>query len=467
MKKIFFIFIVLISVFMLNSYAYADYMVKLSEGAIVPYSLDDDVIFPQERIYRVDEETANKMLENGYAERIEEIQPLVLFETCNDTYYSSQTYMSLMNIEALDSIDGTDNEVKIGIIDSGIYEEHPDFEGVTFGQGYNYVEDNDDTSDKYGHGTRVTGIIAAARNNSEGIAGIVQNAVVVPYVTVTTIDGVTTGDSGDLIECLVAAADDGCDIVNISLGFTLSSGHEGEASLVEEAVNYAVEKGVIIVAAAGNYGNTSNKNIYCYPASYDNVISVGSISSSYTLVSSSQQNDQINTVAFGSGIRSTNNSGGYTVSSGTSFAAPIITGILARVKAKYPDMTQAEMMEVVKGATVDLGDSGKDYYGYGLLMADEAVNYIECTHPVFISPVLSGDSFNFKMAAKTDLENASLVKGTYTQNGISSYNMENITFDDGVYYEEITLDSDNYLKIFVLDDIYGQKSLSQVKKYLQ
>lgn len=467
MKQIVKLFFVFCTVVLFNTCVYADceYMVQLSDDAVIPYSMDNMFTLGDSIIYETNEKSARAMLESGYAEYIEPVQPVITFEaTYNDAYYTKQKYMSLMNIENLDEDSETLNEVKIGIIDSGIYQEHPDFADTRFGQGYNYVENSTDTTDKYGHGTNVAGIIGATANNGIGIAGIAPAAVIVPYVTVTVDDeGEFIGGSNALVKCIKKAADDGCKVINMSVGI------EEESRMLEEAVKYAERKGVIMVSAAGNYGGTETEDIYIYPASYDNVISVGAVNNSLALTYYSQRNDKINTVAAIGSLYSTTKSGGYAFIAGTSFATPVITGIMARIAAKYPDMTAQEAVEAVKAATMDLDDAGRDYTGYGLLMADEIINYVESKNSVFISPISSDTTFNLKVVAKDNVENAVLVRGVYKDNVITACDFKEITFSDDMYAVKTTvsLDTDEEMRIFLTETLENIKSLSAVKKYLQ
>lgn len=464
-KSIFFLVTLLLSVIGSIACYGEEYMVKLSKEAVIPFSLENQgYILGDSRVLEVSEEKAHSMLNNGTAEYIEKIQPVTLFDVeYNDTYYSTLKHFNVMNISALDLMPETQNSVKIGIIDSGIYQEHSDFENTQFEKGYNFVEDNDNTTDLYDHGTAVAGIIAATPNNQKGVTGIAPNSVLVPYVTVTLdSEGNVIGGSNALVKCIYKAVEDGCKILNISAGI------EEESKLLEEAVQYAQSEGVIICSAVGNYGNSEKRNMYMYPAAYDNVIGVGAVYKSMSPTGYSQKNDKVNCVAIIDGLYGMKIDGGYKYLAGTSFTCPIITGILARTVSKYPDLSVDMAIKAVQAATMDINDVGRDYSGYGLLMADEMINYLSDNHSVFISP-FNSDTFNLKIVAKDNVDKAVLVRGIYTDKTITQCKIEEISFEDNMYCikSSVTLDENQELRMFLLESLENQRSMSLVKKYLQ
>ena len=186
--------------------------------------------------------------------------------------------------------------IKVGVVDSGVYSGHEDFQGVAI-DGEPYYGGNDERNwnrDNLSHGTHVVGTIAAA-NNSVGVIGVSPGAVSIHMVKVF-------GDTGqwiyssDLLAAARAAANAGCKIISMSLGGSFSSRTEknGLADLYNN-------RHVLLVAAAGNDGTTK----YSYPASYDSVISVAAIDSSSTVASFSQKNSQVELAAPGVGVLST------------------------------------------------------------------------------------------------------------------------------------------------------------------
>lgn len=153
-------------------------------------------------------------------------------------------------------------KVAVAVIDSGICADHPDLQGRIL-PGWDFVENDGLPQDEMGHGCGVAGIIAANIDDGIGMAGVAPNAMIMPL---RVLDAQGIGTYSDVAAALVHAADNGTQVINLSLGGAHPS------SVLEEAVNYAVGKGVTVVAAAGNTGG----NIL-YPAAYEPVIAVGSV----------------------------------------------------------------------------------------------------------------------------------------------------------------------------------------------
>ncbi len=233
-------------------------------------------------------------------------------EAVNDPRYAEQWALPMINApSAWAELPNT--PVIVAVIDSGLCAEHADLQGRILA-GYDFVEGDDVPQDAFGHGCGVAGIIAANTNNEIGIAGIAPNAQIMP-LRVLNAQGI--GTYSDVASAILYAADHDAQIINLSLGGTQSS------DLLENAVNYAVSHGVLIVAAAGN---TSNRVLY--PAAYEPVIAVGSIDRSMQ-TSSFSPTSQIDLYAPGRDILTTQTDGSYALMTGTSFAAPQVAGIAA------------------------------------------------------------------------------------------------------------------------------------------
>jgi len=218
----------------------------------------------------------------------------------------------------------------IAVLDTGIDSTHPDLSGkVSLSVNFS---PSSTTSDLYGHGTHVAGIAAAAANNGVGIAGVGYNSTLM-NVKVLGDDG--TGSYSSLASGVVWATDRGAKVINMSLGGTSPS------STVEDAVNYAWSKGVVVIAAAGNNGSTSP----FYPAYYTNTIAVAATDSNDQLVSFSNRGDWVDVGAPGVSIYSTVPTGscplcdssGYRYASGTSMAAPHTAGLAGLVFTQVKD----------------------------------------------------------------------------------------------------------------------------------
>lgn len=288
----------------------------------------------------------------------------------SDSYYSYQWAIPTINIPEAWEISKGDNSVYVAVIDSGIYRNHPDLVNADIRNGWDYLFHEYSDWDSVGHGTNVTGIIGAETNNSKGIAGVNWHVAIIPLRVISS-NG--EGYVSDTIDAIYDAADLGCDVINISLGSTEYSHAENHA------VSYATSKGCIVVASAGNDGNKQHN----YPASYEGVISVGSVDINLQVSSFSQHNNKIDVVAPGENIFTTAGwlknpyYSDYLYVSGTSFSAPYVSGIAALASAVKPSITAHEFMEILEITSTDLGPTGYDnYYGYGLINAEKILQSV-------------------------------------------------------------------------------------------
>jgi thermitase len=231
-------------------------------------------------------------------------------EWSDDPYYGLQWGLDIVNAEEAWSVIHGD-DVDIAIVDTGI-SEHEDLEVSTR---VNFTPYPD--GDVVGHGTHVAGIASAVTGNNLGISGMGYNA--------RLIDVKVIGDKGMGQDLWIAAgikwaADNGAEIINLSLGTSIP------IVCLEEAVNYAWEKGCLIVASAGNTAKTDPN----YPAYYEHCIAVGATTSADERWFASAYGDWVDVAAPGEGIYSTTIDG-YGYKSGTSMAAPFVCGLAALV----------------------------------------------------------------------------------------------------------------------------------------
>ena len=288
----------------------------------------------------------------------------------NDTLYvnGAQWNLENMNVPAAWAKGQFGDGVTVAVIDSGLYgaadgESHEDIDPAKVVSPYNAISGGTNVSDDHGHGTFVAGMIIANTNNSAGIAGIMPNVKLMP-IKVSTKD--RDASISDVIKAIEYAVDNGADIINMSLGTNDFS------EALKTACDNAVEKGVIIVAAAGNDGSSKP----CYPAAYDSVIGVGSLTSDNLLAATSQYGESVYVTAPGAGVVSTDNiSNGYKRSSGTSFASPEAAALAAMAKSIDGTMNQDSFKKLLQDTCTDLGETGHDsLYGYGMLNFEKAVN---------------------------------------------------------------------------------------------
>lgn len=244
--------------------------------------------------------------------------------------------------------------VKVAVIDTGIYTKHPDLE-VT--KGFSVVGYTDSFEDDNGHGTKVAGIVAA-KNNSFGIVGMAPD---VDLYVVKAFDESGDGYHSNLIKAIDWAVKQKVDIINLSVGSsTYSKG-------LLTAVNDAYDKGVLIVAAAGNGGNLEGKGDQVeFPAAFESAIAVAAIDRYDRRAGFSATGPQIEVAAPGVKVLTTSLSGEYEYASGTSLAAPHVTGHLALLKQAYPKLRASELRELLHAQTIDLTGEGRNrYLGYG------------------------------------------------------------------------------------------------------
>ncbi|MBN1121934.1 MAG: S8 family serine peptidase, partial [Anaerolineae bacterium] len=231
-------------------------------------------------------------------------------------------------------------EVIVAVIDSGICADHPDLEG-RIEDGWDFVEDDAVPQDEAGHGCAVSGVIAANIDNEIGIAGVAPNAQIMPL---RVLDASGVGTYSDVAAAIVYAVDNGAEVINLSLGGPNSS------NTLAEAINYAVEQDVLVVAAAGNTGSET----ILYPAAYEPVIAVGSVDPNLAASSFSATGDGIDVLAPGRDIMTTTADGDYGLLSGTSLAAPYVAGIAT---LNFIDVKPL----LLNGSIVHYGDSSSDF----------------------------------------------------------------------------------------------------------
>jgi len=276
-------------------------------------------------------------LAEGVVEFAEPDYVAVAFYVPNDPGYSNQ--WALPKIEAPLAWDLTkgSSTIRVAILDTGIDQNHEDL-GAKIVANRNFTTSRT-VDDRHGHGTHVAGIAAAITDNGRGIAGVGFNSVL--------MNGKVLGDNGSgqyswVASGIIWAADNGAHVINMSLGGSSSS------TTLEDALKYAYNKGVVLVAAAGN-NNTSSPS---YPAFYAECIAVAATDQSDAKASFSNYGTWVDIAAPGVSIYSTlpnhrNRIGtrNYGSLSGTSMAAPHVAGVVALLETRYPGMSNANIAQ--------------------------------------------------------------------------------------------------------------------------
>jgi thermitase len=264
----------------------------------------------------------------------------------NDPGYSAQWHLPKISAPGGWDLTTGSPSVTIAVIDSGIDPLHPDLSGNLV-PGYNFVAGNTDTHDIYGHGTAIAGIAGAIGNSGIGVAGVAWSNTIMPLVV---LDSSGYGTVANVAAAITYAADRGVKVINISLAFN------GSTSTLQNAVNYAWNHGVVIVAAAAN----ASTNTPYYPAALPNVIAVSAVDQNDNLASFSNYGTWITVSAPGVSVYTTANGGGYLYGSGTSVSSPIVAGLAALVFSANPNLTNTQVVNLITANADDVGTPGFD-----------------------------------------------------------------------------------------------------------
>ena len=248
--------------------------------------------------------------------------------------------------------------VTIAILDSGVDGTHPDLV-ANMVPGYNAFDNNSDTRDVYGHGTKVAGAAAMAGNNLIGGTGVAFKSKIMP-IRVTDTSGMASHST--MAKGLIWAADNGARIANMSFARVCGS------STIWNAAQYMRNRGGIVIGAAGNSGSQEAMS------ASDTMTCVSATDSSDTKTSWSSYGGYVDVAAPGVSIYVTTRGGGYGSSGGTSFSAPITGAVYALMMSANRNLAPSQLDSALFSTAVDLGNGGKDiYYGYGRVDAAAAV----------------------------------------------------------------------------------------------
>lgn len=330
----------------------------------------------QEHLYIVpgDQRLLKQLKKSGLAKYTEAIEPNYEYHALlapNDPDYSKQWNFRSINLEpAWEETKG--KGVTVAVIDTGV-SQVPDLKDTTFVKGYDFVNDQEDARDDNGHGTHVAGTIAQSTNNNYGVAGIAYEASVMPLKVLSAAGG---GTVADIAEAIRFAADHEADVINLSLG------GGGESQVMEDAITYAYNKGVVVVGAAGN----ENTNSASYPARYPHVIGVAALDAAGEKAFYSNFGAGVDISAPGGAMPDQNPAGGilqntidpetgeplFVAYQGTSMAAPHVAGVAALIKAAGVKEPEAVLSVLTQSARSVQGDT-LNHFGAGHLDAGAAV----------------------------------------------------------------------------------------------
>ncbi|WP_456270917.1 S8 family peptidase [Bacillus sp. AK031] len=279
--------------------------------------------------------------------------------TPNDTYYQGYQYgpQNTYTNYAWDYTRGSSGQ-EIAILDTGVDYNHPDLDGKTL-RGYDFVDNDYYPMDLNGHGTHVAGTAAAETSNGAGIAGMAPNTKI---LAVRVLDASGNGSLTDIADGIRYAADAGAEVINLSLGCDCST------TTLQNAVNYAWNKGSVVVAAAGNDGVSTTFE----PASYSNVIAVGAVDSRDRRASFSNYGSWVDVTAPGVDIAATVPNNGYAYMSGTSMASPHVAGLAGLLASQGRNNVQ---IRAAIEQTADPISGTGSYFKHGRINSYDAVRY--------------------------------------------------------------------------------------------
>jgi subtilisin family serine protease len=287
--------------------------------------------------------------------------------TPNDPLYQAyQWNLRRIGMEQAWDLRPSAPDVVVAVLDTGVDLSHPDLRpNLLLEQGYDFLNDVPTPQDDESHGTAVAGIIGAVGNNRTGVTGIAWHVKLLP---IKALNSQGRGPDSAMVKAILYAADQGARVINIS-----STGARYSAAL-ETAVQYAQDKGALVVAAAGNTGN--GDNAVNYPAALDGVLAIAAIDDKDQLASFSQRQHYVALAAPGVDVASTAWSGAgrgmYASQSGTSIAAPHVSGAAAILWALRPDLAAGDIAAALR-ATADKVGTADAGYGAGILNVARAV----------------------------------------------------------------------------------------------
>lgn len=423
---------------------------------------------------------ASELHLNDSVTLVQKNQIFTLFDLPNDPHLGApnisegnQPYISLLNIDDAWDITQGDPEIVVAVIDSGVAYNHPDLANQIWSnplissghdadgndqhndiRGWDFGssdEGDNNPFDNLGHGTQVAGLVSAHTNNGDGIAGVGYNLSIMPIKVSDSSGEINTVP---LVNAINYAVEKEVDIINLSLGGAL----EGESNaLLSNAVESAIDAGIIVVASAGNVPisgipyNIDEAGIV--PATYPDVIAVSATDLSGDFATSvSLYGESVDFAAPGQDIYTTTHivsseTNTYDTNNGTSFSAPIVSGIIGLMLSHEPDATLSQVFLALQDSALDKGDPGHDiFYGHGLVDAHGALDTLRSGPKISLSNDLSdffSTASDFEISFTDAQEVATDTVRVTINYGTSSVELSptsaGVTFIDGIFTIALSL----------------------------
>lgn len=255
-------------------------------------------------------------------------------------------------------------DIIVAVCDSGVDVTRPELAGKVL-KGWNFLDNNEDTSPNTNHGTAVSGFVAASYTQGYGSSGSAPGIKILPGKIVSKSGGVPTSA---MHSCIRWAADKGAKVINVSMtGVQLSSS--------ASAAKYANEKGALVVWAAGN----ANKTRKSWPNKKEILVVGGTNSYDKRYRASwryaSQRGPFVDIAAPGQNVRYLKRNGGYSSGNGTSYSAPMVSGVAALIYSIKPDLSPEQVTYILKSTARNLGSSWS--FGSGLVDAYAAMELVK------------------------------------------------------------------------------------------
>lgn len=336
-----------------------------------------DKINPDYTLNKIKKDLEEKGFKVKYVERnsIMTVSEVAVASSYNLNSKQEWNYDMIKVPQAWKVTTGSSN-VKIAVVDTGIDYNHYNLKNfVDRSLSKSFLDGNSDPMDDNIHGTHVAGTIASYGN----VSGVMRNAKLIA-LKVLGADG--RGPTYGIQKAVTYAANIGVDVINMSLG------GGGYLQSMQDACNYAVSKGCVVVAATGN----AYKGTVDYPAKYDNVIGVGNITKNKTKAPTSQYGVGLDISAPGTNIYSTAPNNGYEYLSGTSMATPHVAGVVGLMRSANPDATVSEITNAIFNTAQPIGDM--THFGHGIIDAEACVKTVTGATVTPEDPTPSEKEFN-------------------------------------------------------------------------